>query len=50
MQEPPDEYTIHQSYEKERNLQFRSRQQEDISIFNPFSSQGCVEFVHSFPL
>ncbi len=43
MREPPDEYSIHQSYEKERNLQVKSRQQEEISLFfNAFSSQGWV--------
>ncbi len=41
MREPPSGYSIHHSYEKERNMQVKSRQQEEISLFfNAFSTQG----------
>ena len=41
MKEPPEDYSIHQSYEKERKLHLRNRQQEEISmLYAAFSSEG----------
>ena len=42
MKNPPEEYSVEQSYEKERDLQLLQRQNEDLflTMFNAFSNDG----------
>ena len=44
MKNPPEHYTVEQSYEKERDLQILQRQNEDLflTMFNAFSNDGLV--------
>ena len=42
MKNPPEHYTVEESYEKERNLQLMQRQNDELfyTMFNVFSSDG----------
>ena len=42
MKNPPENYCVEQSYEKERNLQLMQRQNDELfyTMFNVFASDG----------